>query len=71
MREHWLAIPLAVLFPLIVIAIVVARTNGWSNGALGCVILALMGIAAAVGTLMAPPGIGSVPRRMPGRARRR
>ena len=71
MREHWLAIPVAVLCPLIVVAIVLAKTNGWTNGALGCVILGLMGITAAVGTLMAPPGVGSTPRRMPWHARRR
>ena len=54
MRQHWMAIPGAVACPLIVLAIVLAKTNGWSNGALGTVILGLIGIMVVVGTFMAP-----------------
>jgi hypothetical protein len=54
MRQHWMAIPGAVACPLIVLAIVLAKTNSWSNGALGTVILGLIGIMVVVGTLMAP-----------------
>jgi hypothetical protein len=70
MREHWLTIPFTAICPLVALAIFLAKTNGWTNGALGCVILGLIGIAAAVSSLMAPAGIGSTPRRMPGRRRR-
>jgi hypothetical protein len=54
MRRHWMAIPTAVLIPLIVVAMLLADRHHWSNGALGCVLLGLFGITAIVGTLMAP-----------------
>jgi hypothetical protein len=54
MRRHWMAIPTAVLIPLIVVAMVLADRYHWSNGALGCVLLGLFGLTAIVGTLMAP-----------------
>jgi hypothetical protein len=54
MRKHWMAIPSAAVAPFMVLAIVLWKTEGWSNGALGTVLLGLMAIAAIVGTLMAP-----------------
>jgi hypothetical protein len=40
--------------PFMVVAIVLWKTEGWSNGALGVIELGLMSVAAIVGTLMAP-----------------
>ena len=54
MRRHWMAIPLAAITPFLIAAYVLWRTEGWSNGALGSVVLGLLSIAAVVGTLMAP-----------------
>jgi hypothetical protein len=54
MRQHWMAIPSAVTCPLLVVAMVLADTNGWSNGALGSILLGLIGITVVVGTLMIP-----------------
>ena len=54
MRRHWMAIPTAVLIPLMIVASLLADQYHWSNGALGCVLLGLMGIAAVVGSFMAP-----------------
>jgi hypothetical protein len=49
-----MAIPIAVVFPFIVAALVLSETEHWSNGALGAVFFGLMGIACVVGTFMAP-----------------
>jgi hypothetical protein len=38
----------------LIVAFVLWKTEHWSNGALGTVLLGLMSIAAIVGTLMAP-----------------
>ena len=54
MRKHWMAIPIAAVTPFMVLAIVLWKTEGWSNGALGTIELGLMSIAAIVGSLMAP-----------------
>jgi hypothetical protein len=54
MRKHWMAIPIAAMTPFMVLATVLWKTEGWSNGALGTVYLGLMGIAAVVGSFMAP-----------------
>jgi hypothetical protein len=54
MRKHWMAIPIAAVAPFQVLAIVLWKTEGWSNGALGVTELALMSIAAIVGSLMSP-----------------
>jgi hypothetical protein len=54
MRKHWMAIPIAAVTPFMVLATVLWKTEGWSNGALGTVYLGLMGIAAVVGSFMAP-----------------
>jgi hypothetical protein len=54
MRKHWMAIPIAAVTPFMVLAIVLWKTEGWSNGALGVIELGLMSIAAIVGTFMAP-----------------
>jgi hypothetical protein len=54
MRKHWMAIPIAAVAPFQVLAIVLWKTEGWSNGALGTALLGLMSIAAIVGTFMAP-----------------
>jgi hypothetical protein len=49
-----MAIPLAVLIPLVVVAMVLAEVHDWTNGALGTVLLVLFALTAVVGTLMAP-----------------
>jgi hypothetical protein len=49
-----MAIPTAVLIPLIVVAEVLADRYHWSGGTLGCVLLGLCGITAVVGSFMAP-----------------
>ena len=54
MRKHWMAIPSGAVAPFMVLAIVLWKTEGWSNGALGVILLGLMSIAAIVGSLMAP-----------------
>jgi hypothetical protein len=54
MRRHSIAIPTVILYPFIVLVIVVGKTNGWTNGAMGSVILGLMAITVAIGTLMTP-----------------
>jgi hypothetical protein len=54
MRQHWMAIPLGAVSPFVVLALVLSQTEGWSNGALGVVVLGLLGIACAVGSLMMP-----------------
>jgi hypothetical protein len=54
MRKHWMAIPSAAVAPFMVIAFVLWKTEHWSNGALGTVLLGFMSIAAIVGTFMAP-----------------
>jgi hypothetical protein len=53
-RRHWMAIPTAVLIPLIVVAEVLAARYHWSGGTLGCVLVGLFGITAVVGSFMAP-----------------
>jgi hypothetical protein len=54
MRQHWMAIPIAAVSPFIVAAFVLSETEHWSDGALGTVLLGLMGIACVVGTFMVP-----------------
>ena len=78
MRQHWMAIPIAVASPFLVAAFVVSETEHWSNGAQGAVILGVLSITAIVGSFMAPidPETGkliekerSTPRRVPRRRR--
>ena len=71
MHQHWMAIPIAAVFPLIVAAFVLSETEHWSDGALGGVIMGLMGIACVVGTFMAPLDADGNLERPPKRARRR
>lgn len=54
MRKHWMAIPISAVTPFMVLAFVLWKTEGWSDGALGVIELGLMSIAAIVGSLMAP-----------------
>jgi hypothetical protein len=54
MREHWMAIPIAAVSPFLVAAFVLSKTEHWSNGAQGAVILGLLSIAAIVGSFMMP-----------------
>jgi hypothetical protein len=54
MRQHWMAIPIAAITPLLIAALVLAHTEHWSNGAVGVVVLGLMSIACVVGSFMAP-----------------
>jgi hypothetical protein len=68
LRRHSVAIPCAVLVPLLVVLFVVAQTNGWTNGALGTAALGLMGITAVVGTLATPFGTDRTPERRPRRS---
>jgi hypothetical protein len=52
LRRHSVAIPTAVLAPVLVILLVIGKTNGWTNGAIGIAALGLMGITAVIGTLV-------------------
>ena len=54
MRQHWMAIPIAAVSPFLVAAFVLSQTEHWSNGALGVIVLGLLGIACAVGSFMMP-----------------
>jgi hypothetical protein len=71
MRQHWMAIPIAAVFPFMVAALVLSETEHWSNGALGAAFFVLMGIACVVGTFMAPLDADGNIERPPRRARRR
>jgi hypothetical protein len=70
MRQHWMAIPISVVLPVIVTAVVLWKTEHWSNGALGGVLLLLMGIAAVVGSFMAPLGPNGILEQKPRGIRR-
>jgi hypothetical protein len=52
LRRHSVAIPTAVLGPLLVVLLIIGKTNGWTNGAIGTAALGLMGITAVIGTLV-------------------
>ena len=71
MRRHWMAIPITAVTPFMVLAIVLWKTEQWSNGALGCVLLGLMSIACVVGMFMAPIGPDGTIEREPRRPSRR
>jgi hypothetical protein len=68
LRRHSVAIPTAVLAPLLIVLLLVGKTNGWTNGAIGTVALVLMGIAAAIGTLATPFNRGPTAERRRRRA---
>jgi hypothetical protein len=58
-----MAIPLAAVSPFMVAAVVLWKTEHWSNGALGSVYLGLIGIAVVVGSFMVPLGSDTQPQR--------
>lgn len=53
-----MAIPIAVTIPLIVVVTVIADRHHGSEGALGSVVLGLMGIMVVVGSFMALRDLG-------------
>jgi hypothetical protein len=54
LHQHWMLIPMSVAIPAIVAALVLAGPYHWSGGVQGSIVLVILAITAAVGSLLAP-----------------